>query len=477
MKQIPKLRQRIVAIFVLAAMLVSSCAQQTPSVGQEVNPALAQSSSSSPIDVVSAEGTVVPRRKADLSFNSSGRIVQILVEEGQQVTAEQELARLDTRDLEQAVLQAQAGLKSAQAQLDKVRAGARPEEIASAEAQVAIASAGVQSAMGAVDIAKGRVEGAKADQTVANDAIAVAESTLASAQAGLGSAQASLNKVLAGATDIQRQIAEKQLEQAKNELWSLQEQRDATFGVLQGQIAAAEVGVEIAELSLQEIKAGPRSEDVAIARSQVSEAQAGVQIASAQVDQAKSAALQAQAGVQIAQAQMAQAESEVASAQAREQQAKAELNIIRAGSRAEDIAVAEAAVAQAEAVLAAANNALDDAVLKAPFDGTIGAVLVDEGELVFAQNPVVRLGDLSRFEVETEDLSEVDVSSVKVDQPVVITVDALDGKTFDGRVTQIAPTATDNRGDKVYAVRIEITDESTQDLRWGMSTFVEIKVR
>lgn len=477
MNHLRPLPQGVALLVLLAALSLASCSNQTSTTAEEANPVLAQAPASFSADVVSAEGVVIPRQKADLGFNAPGRVVQVLVAEGEQVTAGQELARLDTRDLEQAVLQARAGLKSAEAQLDKVRAGARPEEIASAAAQVAIASAGVQSATSAVEIAKARLEGAKADQGVAKDAIAVAQGVLASAQAGLSSAQANLNKVLAGATATQRQIAEKQLEQAKNELWSLQEQSDASYGALRGQVAAAEVRVQIAELLLDEIKAGARSEDVAIARAQVSEAQAGVQTARAQVDQANSAALQSQAGVQIAQAQLSQVESEVASAQARTQQAQAQLEIVQAGSRAEDIAVAEAAVAQAQAVLAAAQNALDDAVLKAPFAGTIGAILVDEGELVLAQRPVVMLGDLSQFEIETQDLSEVDVSRVQVGQPAVITVDALGGATLQGRVAQIAPTATDYRGNKVYTIRIEVLGADAPDLRWGMSTFAEIQVR
>jgi multidrug resistance efflux pump len=349
---------------------------------------------------------VVPYKEARLSFQAAGRVQKVVVSEGQEVTAGQELAKLETRDLEQAVRQAEAGLKSMQAQLAKAKAGARPEEVALAEA-----------------------------------AVAIAQGNLAAAQATLSSAQANLNKLLAGPTESDLQIAEKQVELAKNQLWGLQKQRDVTWGVLDGQVAVAGSQVEIAQLQLEKLKAGARAEDIAIARAQVAQAQAGVQTAEAQV-----------------------------------RQAQAQLALVKAGSRTEDIAVAEAAVAQAEAALVAAKNALEDAVLKAPFAGTIGAILIAEGELASPQMPVIRLGDLTRLQVRTEDLSEVDVSRVKVGQEVAITVDALEGKVFQGKVARIAPIATDSRGDKVYTVTLDLDVSPEAGLRWGMSAFVEIKV-
>jgi multidrug resistance efflux pump len=356
-------------------------------------------------EVVSAKAVVVPYKEARLSFKAAGRVQKVLVSEGQVVAAGQELAKLETRDLEQAVRQAEAGLKSMQAQLARVKAGARPEEVTLAEA-----------------------------------AVSIAQGNLAAAQATLSSAQANLDRLLAGPTRHDLEIAEKQVELAKNELWGLQKQRDVSWGVLDGQVAAAWSQVEIAQLQLEKLRAGARAEDIAIAKAQVAQAQAGVQTAEAQV-----------------------------------RQAQAQLALVKAGSRAEDIAVAEAAVAQAEATLTAARNALEDAVLKAPFAGTIGAVLTAEGELASPQMPVIRLGDLTRLQVQTEDLSEVDVSRVKVGQEVAITVDALEGKVFQGQVARIAPVATDRRGDKVYAVTLDLAVSPEAGLRWGMSAFVQIK--
>lgn len=453
-------------------------------------------------DIVSAEAYIVPLKKADLSFRASGSVKAILVEEGDVVEEGQELARLDTRALELAVRQAEAEVKSAQAQLAKAEAGARNEEIAAAEAAVAIAQAGVRARENGVKVAEGNLASAQSAQKdaqvgvkIAESAVATAQGNLAAAQANLSIAQASLDKLTAGPTERELLIAQKQIEAAKNDLWGLQAQRDAIGGArkyggedeyqaAQGQVAAAESRVEIAQLQYDELKAGARVEDIAMSKAQVEQAKAGVATAQAQlrqaqtqVESAQAKASQAEASVQIAQAQLGQAQSDVESAQAQAQQAQAQLALLRAGSRSEDIAAAQAAVARAEAALAIAQKGLDDATLKAPFDGVVGAILLDEGETALPQATAMRIGDLTQMRVETEDLSEVDISQVQVGQKADITVDALNGKRFTGTVVRISPIAADLRGDKVYTVLLDLGVGPDSGLRWGMSAFVEINVR
>jgi multidrug resistance efflux pump len=186
---------------------------------------------------------------------------------------------------------------------------------------------------------------------------------------------------------------------------------------------------------------------------------------------------QAESDVGTAEAELEEARAGVEKAEAEVDQAQADLALVKAGNREEDIVVAEAAVAQAEAALTEAQNALDDAVLRAPFDGTVGAIYVGEGELALSGAEAVRLGDLTRLRVETEDLSEVDVDQVRVGQAAIVTADALTDQEFPGEVTEVAPVSTDHRGDTVYTVTIDLGLGPESGLRWGMSTFVEIQVQ
>src|SRR5262245_58713108 len=90
---------------------------------------------------VIVDAVVVPARFADLSLAASGIIKEVLVAEGDYVEAGQIIARLENQRQVIAIAQAEAQVRSAQAHIDELKAGSRPEEIAAAQAAVDIAQA------------------------------------------------------------------------------------------------------------------------------------------------------------------------------------------------------------------------------------------------------------------------------------------------------------------------------------------------
>src|ERR1700716_226885 len=66
------------------------------------------------IQSVAVSGSVAAMNQTKMSFRTSGKIAELYVSVGQQVTAGQSLAKLDTKDLEAALPQAQANLVTAQ---------------------------------------------------------------------------------------------------------------------------------------------------------------------------------------------------------------------------------------------------------------------------------------------------------------------------------------------------------------------------
>ena len=86
-------------------------------------------------------------RKADLAFNEQERIAQVLVEEGDRVTAGQVLARLQTNRLEAQIREIEAKIAAQQQVVKRLEAGTRPQEIEQARAEVAAARARVKNAM------------------------------------------------------------------------------------------------------------------------------------------------------------------------------------------------------------------------------------------------------------------------------------------------------------------------------------------
>ena len=78
---------------------------------------------------VSATGTVTTADKIDLNFKMAGTLAEISVTEDDEVTAGQVLAKLDDKSAKTQVEQAQATLSSAVSNLNKILAGASPEDI------------------------------------------------------------------------------------------------------------------------------------------------------------------------------------------------------------------------------------------------------------------------------------------------------------------------------------------------------------
>ena len=86
-----------------------------------------------------ASGTV-EATDADLGFPSPGRVLEVRVAEGATVEQGSKLARLDAREPDAALVSAQAQLSVAEAHMDELNQGARPQELASAEAVLRSAS-------------------------------------------------------------------------------------------------------------------------------------------------------------------------------------------------------------------------------------------------------------------------------------------------------------------------------------------------
>ncbi|MFQ5593051.1 MAG: HlyD family secretion protein [Anaerolineae bacterium] len=416
------MRKLIVGIFVLVVIAggayvafgrpgKSPFASQTTTEAAPILPAVEADNN------VVADAVVVPVQHVALSMPTGGIAAEVLVSEGERVEVGQVLIRLNSAQQAAAVAQARANVAGAEAQLAKAQAGPDPEDVAAVEAAVEVARAGVQTAEGAV-----------------------------------ASAEANLSKLRAGPTDQEIAIAQRRVEQAKNALWGAQTLRDGICGRASSGVAAAadcrnaravvqqsEEAVRITELELQQVQSGPRLEDLA-----------------------------------AAQAQLQQALGQLATAQAQVRQAEAELARVKKEPSAEDISVAEAQVAQAQAALSQAQVALADAELAAPMAGTVALLDVKVGEQVIPGTPIVRLADLSTWQIETDDLTELSVVNISEGDPVAMAIDAIPELELAGSVMRIKTIGQSKQGDITYTVIIQ-PDRQDPRLRWNMTAVVTIK--
>jgi multidrug resistance efflux pump len=124
-----------------------------------------------------------------------------------------------------------------------------------------------------------------------------------------------------------------------------------------------------------------------------------------------------------------------------------------------------------QARLKAAETGVAAFSLMAPFDGVVTEVNVADGEQVSPQTWAVKMADTSSWNVETSDVTELEVVNVKEGQNVTFTADALPGVTMKGVVSEISQSSYTQNGDVIYTVKIK-SDKVDPRVRWGMSVEV-----
>lgn len=123
-----------------------------------------------------------------------------------------------------------------------------------------------------------------------------------------------------------------------------------------------------------------------------------------------------------------------------------------------------AAVQWADAQVKLARKAIDDAVVRAPISGRVAKRLVNGGERVLPDTPIVNIVDLSRLELEAT-VPASDIPMITSGQAVQFHVDGFGARRFEGRVERINPMAeTGSRAIKLF-VSVKNSDGS---LRGGM---------
>ncbi len=152
------------------------------------------------------------------------------------------------------------------------------------------------------------------------------------------------------------------------------------------------------------------------------------------------------------------------------------------------LASAEYGVEQARAALEEAQERLSKTIFRAPMDGRVTRLNVEEGETVIVgtmNNPgslVLTISDLSVMEVVVQ-VDETDVPDIAVGDSALIRIDAFPDTIFTGRVTEIGNSAINppqqQTGGQQAAIDFEVVitlDSTTYDLRPDLSATADIIV-
>lgn len=329
---------------------------------------------------VSTNDAFVEAHVSPVSARIPGTVVEVLVRDNEPVTVGAPLVRLDPRDwqvkLEQAqaaVLTAESRLRMALAEVPMADESTRAE-VEQTQAAAERARLGVESVQRALDERRSRLRARRA------------------------AAQAGLADVAARQADFERAELDRE---------------------------------RVARLLEQEL----------VARREFDHADSAFRTARAALDAAREWVLVAQA--EVAQAEAELASQEVALAQSRRQLEEGEAALVQSRSRRRQVGIRTAEAATAEAVLVEARAALRAAELHlayttiaAPIGGRVTRRTVEVGQVVQPGQPLLALVDLERVWV-VANYKETQLTHVRPGQPATISVDTHPGLVLRARVDSI----------------------------------------
>ncbi|MEH2367380.1 efflux RND transporter periplasmic adaptor subunit [Nostoc sp.] len=270
-------------------------------------------------------------------------------------------------------------------------------------------------------------------------------------------------------------------------------------------IAQSQGALDEAEANLQKVQTGNRSQDIGQAQARLQSAQAALRqaeddfVRNQQLYNAGGISLQtlnqnrsnrdsAQANVNEAQQALGLQKAgsrpeDVEQARAVVKQRQQALALLKAGTRQEDINAARAQVTSARGSLQNIQAEINDTIIRAPFDGVVTKKFADPGAFVtpttasseVASSSSSSILSLASTNEVVANLAETNISKISLGQKVSIKADAYPGKTFEGKVSQIAAQAIVEQNVTSFEVRVSLSDPQRL-LRSGMNAEVDFQV-
>ncbi len=223
---------------------------------------------------VSANGTIQPERTVNLSPKNAGILKELLVNEGDLVKQGQIIAYMDDLNLQGELIQSKAKLASAEANLQKLKSGNRPEDIIQAQAQLEESQANLTKL-----IAGNRRE-----------EITQAEARLKQADLAFKQAKEEFQRYerLFKVGAISRQNFSDYQTKRDTSMLQLQESQQALAlkksGTRREDIQQAQARVKQLQQAFKLSQVGARKEDIAQARAEVNSAQGSLKTIQARID-------------------------------------------------------------------------------------------------------------------------------------------------------------------------------------------------
>ena len=401
---------------------------------------------------INVTGSTKPFESVNLAFEQSGRIAEANVRVGSRVSPGQVLARLDQGQLLAERAGQQANAESAQATLDEMRKGSRPEDIQIKQAALATANQNLdseyQEVLDTLNDAYIKADDAvrkQLDSLFTNDEESNVQISFAVTSAQVKS-------------DLEngRLLASTNLANWKKELDGLSS--ISSKGDLDRAITSASQKLSFVRDFLGNLMNGLNT---------------SISSSNPQIETYKTNVNTARTNVNAALTSVNSATQDIATQKLTVKQSEADLNKTLAGNTPESINAQAAKVKQAEAQVQATDAQIQKTILRAPFFGVVTKQDAKVGEIASPNTPVISLISEGKLEIEAN-VAEADIGKVMVGNSASMTIDAFPGETFSGKVGYIDPAETIVGGITNFKTKIAF-DKNDPRLKSGLTTNISIK--
>ena len=395
-------------------------------------------------------GTIEANSEVMVFPEVPGAIIAMPVKEGHRVQKGQVLAVIEHEKLELQMVQSEAAYQAAQTAYEQSQQLAKinvESQIAQANAQLAGAESNLQQVL---DLSEKR-----------------AILQIEQAEAALAALQANLEKIISGARDEDRKQAQAAVQQAQanlentkrnynriKELFDNGAMSSQSFDQARTQLDISQAQYDMAVEQKNLIENGAREEDIEAMKAQVRQAEAALELASAQEE------------TKTWEKDIALAQSRVKAAQAAVKVAE---GLARAKSWEAEIIAARSNAAQAKAAFDLAKRQVADATIKSPITGIVSKRYLDLGGKASPAAPLFDIVDMETVKAVINVL-ESDLSEISLKDKALVQVDML-AEPMSGEISLISPVIERSK----RAAKVEVTIDNTKmNMKPGMFAKVRI---
>lgn len=400
---------------------------------------------------VSVSGKVVAERSVDLAFDQPGRVSQVYAKVGDQVYSGKVLASTENGDAYANVLQKEANLEVAEARLETLLKGTRPEEISIARQAVTSAESSLNQRV------KGLSDAIKSSFSQADDAVRQYADQL-------------MLNPRTSSVKFNHEVDSNLKTQIETQRYSLEQLLVSWSAKISGTIDAGNVETYAREAidNLEETRSF--LDKVATA---VNSMVASANLSQVTLDGYKADIALARSNVNSAISSITSAETLYESAKSTLKSAEDNLNLLLAGATAQEIKAQEATVKSERANLTNAQAQYRKTLITAPFSGIVTKMDVEVGGQASVSTSQISMISKGNFIIEGY-LPEINISSVAVGNEASVTLDAYgEDALFDAKVTSIDPAETIKDGVSTYKIELEFLSDDER-IRSGMTANVLI---